>query len=550
MQPTLAESVQNAVETRAIIMTENAENRNSSGSFDIRDHIDKLTPAEEKGRYICPVCGGKNFLIHPKKGAYKCFSNHCDSAAIRNAIAPLTPKAKREYRQRKHIPRTKSELDVNALNKAIHIELKVDEIFELVLKGLHTEGQAEVELATWCKEHGADKFAASKLLRERVKELKQAKEDAIERKPRLLREYELIRSKYGDQLRFNFLRKRIELNGQEFPVETAKVEFVIEHGLDLKSNRQDITDVTVKIAKQNTYSPVVDYLDRVAYQYGPSTAILEGIADRYFGTSTPIHQITLVKFLIGAVARAYNPGCKLDTALILQGAQGAGKSSFFRVLASQDWFDDSFSTSSDRDEKIKIHETWIVEWAELETLFKRKDIAQVKAFMSSQIDRVRPAYGKKTEEMRRASVFVGTTNQHDFLTDSTGNRRFWVVPIQKDIDIELLNKERDRIWAAAVASYKREVNWWLTKEEEATMGFLRQAFEYRDTWQDEIATFVNSLERVAIWEILETLFKIEKGQQTKQLQNRVRNCLLSLKWSPIPEPVWHLGKTCRVWVKQ
>ncbi|OUC16065.1 MAG: hypothetical protein B0A82_03545 [Alkalinema sp. CACIAM 70d] len=563
MQPTLAESVQNAVNSQEnaaflqenaafpheVIMTENAGNRNGSGSFNIHDHIDKLTPASKKGYYLCPVCGDDNFSVAKGRNAYRCHSNLCRKEDIRNAIAPLTPQAKREYRQRQSIPKTRTQLDLAAIDKSRHIELKVAEVFEQVLNGNNTEAESAVELATWCKEHGADKFTANKLFQEKVKELKKLKGDDDE-KPRLLKEYELIKSTFGDRLRFNSLFKHIELDGQEFPVDMAKIEFLVEHGLKLKSNRQDLTDATVKIAKLNTYNPIVEYLDRVAYQYGPSTAILEGIAERYFGTLTPIHQITLVKFLIGAVARAYNPGCKLDTALILQGAQGTGKSSFFRVLASEPWFDDSFGNASDKDERLKLHQAWVIEWAELETLFKRKDIAQVKAFITTQTDKVRPPYGRVTETMRRGSVFVGTTNQSDFLTDSTGNRRFWVISTQKDIDIERLTQERDRIWAAAVALYKLEVAWWLSKDEESAMAGERKNYEYHDIWEEEIADYVEGKTVVSIPEILENRFKISPDRHERKLSNRVRDCLLKLGWEINTTTARHLGKPAKVWTKK
>lgn len=559
----LAESLQNAVNSQEnatfsqenaafpheVIMTENAGNLNGSGSFNIHDHIDKLTPASKKGYYLCPVCGDDNFSVAKGKSAYRCHSNLCRKEDIRNAIAPLTPQAKQEYRARKSRPKTVKEKDKDAQLESAMVEAKVQELFRMVESGSFTPAQANVDLGAWCKQHGHDKYSASRLLQESLKVLKDAKGDSDE-KPRLLKEYELIKSTFGDRLRFNTLFKHIELDGEEFPVDMAKINFLVDHDLKLKSNRQDLADATVKIAKLNTYNPIVEYLNRVAYQHGPSIKILEGIAERYFGTLNPIHQAVLVKFLIGAVARAYNPGCKLDTALILQGAQGTGKSSFFRVLASEPWFDDSFGNSSDKDERLKLHQAWFIEWAELETLFKRKDIAQVKAFITTQSDKVRPPYGRVTETMRRGSVFVGTTNQSDFLTDSTGNRRFWVISTQQSIDIERLTQERDRIWAAAVAYYKMDVPWWLTKDEESAMAEERKNYEYHDIWEDEIADYVEFKTVVSIPEILENRFKISLDRHERKLSNRVRDCLVKLGWEQHPKAARHLGKPAKVWTKK
>jgi len=112
----------------------------------------------------------------------------------------------------------------------------------------------------------------------------------------------------------------------------------------------------------------------------------------------------------------------------LQSPQGWQKSQFLKKLAG-DWFDDSFGAMSDKDERLKLHSAWILEWAELETVFKRKDVAATKAFLSCASDSIRPPYGRETVKMLRPSIIVGTTNETEFLSDTTGNRRFWVVPV-------------------------------------------------------------------------------------------------------------------------
>lgn len=230
----------------------------------------------------------------------------------------------------------------------------------------------------------------------------------------------------GNRLRFNTLKKRVELDGEEIDVGTARTVLNIHY--DFKSaTKVEFPEILVEAAKKHSYSPVVEYLDRVYSEHSSDTSILENLAWRYFGQTDPIYNTMLVRTLIAAVARAYQPGCKVDTALILQGKQGAEKSTFFKVLAGGDeYFTDSFGNSSDKDERLKIHEVWFCEWAELETVFRRRDVASTKAFLSSSVDLVRPPYGRTTQKMERCSIFVGTTNQDEFLSDSTGNRRFWI----------------------------------------------------------------------------------------------------------------------------
>jgi predicted P-loop ATPase len=531
-------------------MTEEAVKVNSSESFDIRDHVDKLTPSgKKKGKYLCPICGDDNLGINPKDGSYQCWSNHCDTVKILKAIVPADPTAKREYRIQKSKPRSAKEKNKAAHGDALAIQAEVNHVLEIIQSGSYTQAEGLTALAAWCKQHGHDVYSASQQLKEKLKTLKEIKGDDDE-KPRLLKEYETLQSKFGDRLRFNTLFKQVELDGEPFDASTAKIEFIIAHGMKLKSPRDDIGDITVRIAKQQQYNPVAEYLDRVYGQYGRDTQVLEDFADRYFGTDNPIHQTVLCRFLIGAVARAYQPGCQFDNALILQGHQGAGKSSFFRILASEPWFDDSLGNASDKDERLKLHRAWFIEWAELETLFRRKDIAQVKAFMTTKIDLIRPPYGRSIEALKRGSIFVGTTNQQDFLTDSTGNRRFWVIPTTKDIDIKQLRQERDRIWAAATALFKNGVAWWLTKDEEAEIALEREAYESEDPWLEDVAIFCEHKEQVAIWEILQTVFEIEKGHHDRRLSNRVRDCLIKLGWiQKTHKTVKHLGIASKVWIK-
>ena len=145
-----------------------------------------------------------------------------------------------------------------------------------------------------------------------------------------------IRSKYRDRLKLNKLQQKIELDGKEILLEEAYLLLADLDGIDCTKTKA--SDIFAKVATENEYSPVITYLDTVAKSITPLS--LENLATRYFGTNNPIYDIFLKRTLIAAVARAYPPGCKHDTTLVLQGKQGAGKSSFFNTLGG-DWFDDS-----------------------------------------------------------------------------------------------------------------------------------------------------------------------------------------------------------------
>lgn len=192
----------------------------------------------------------------------------------------------------------------------------------------------------------------------------------------------------------------------------------------------------------------------------------------------------------------------------------------------------------------------MIEWAELETVFKRKDISAVKAFMSTRIDRLRPPYGRSVEFFKRASVIVGTTNEQEFLSDSTGSRRFWVVPVTKPINRNELNQERDLIWAAAVDLYRKGEPWWLSDDEELLISDERQQFEMHDPWHDHIADYVEFLDEVSGSEILENVVKLSLDRFDRSSYMRVAAILKRLGWAQHKHPITRRGKRERVWRKE
>ena len=284
------------------------------------------------------------------------------------------------------------------------------------------------------------------------------------------------------------------------------------------------------------------------HQRHSDSSILDGLAERYFGCKHLIYNTFLKRTLIAAVARILQPGAKVDTSLILQGKQGLCKSSFFKTLAGADYFDDSLGTISDKDEKLKLHQTWFAEWAELESVLKRKDMAATKAFLSSSVDVVRPPYGKQAIRMKRQSIIVGTTNQEQFLSDTTGNRRFWIVPVAQPINLERLKNERDLIWGAAVELYQAHEQWWLTPTEEKLAQNLARDYQTSDPWQSRIEAFLVEwrITTVTTSEILTSCLEIDLGRQSRRDEMRVADCLKRLGWQSTRKA--HLGRRRRVWV--
>lgn len=362
---------------------------------------------------------------------------------------------------------------------------------------------------------------------------------------RLAKRYRRIEDKMQGRLRWNQLKGMVELDGQPAELDALRMYLALKHNIDIPE--ADCTQIVMHLAKQQSFNPVAEYLKNIAQVYQPDSALLDGLALKYLGSESILHAAYIRKTLISAVARALSPGCKVDTVCILSGQQGVGKSTFWKILAGEDNFDDSVGSVSDKDERLKLHKSWMIEWAELETVFKRKDISAVKAFITTQIDQLRPPYGRTVMEFQRPSIIVGTTNFDNFLSDSTGNRRFWVIPISIDaIPLDELAKERDRIWAAAVHAYLSGEHWGLPAELRAAAIEDAEQFANTDAWEEPVLNYVEGLESVTVGKILSNAIRLDLGQQDKRSEMRVADILKGHGWRSGRKVV--LGKKLRIWL--
>src|SRR5688572_24089947 len=142
--------------------------------------------------------------------------------------------------------------------------------------------------------------------------------------------------------------------------------------------------------------------------------------ETYFGVTRGAYAALVgSKFMISAVARIVQPGCKVDTMPILEGPQGIGKSRAVRALAGQEWFADTALDFDSKDAAQCLQGKWLYEIGELAS-FNRTEANRIKAFVSSQSDNLRPSYGRRNVDFPRQCVFVGTTNDGKYLTDTTG----------------------------------------------------------------------------------------------------------------------------------
>lgn len=296
-----------------------------------------------------------------------------------------------------------------------------------ILGNLITKAKAIVRIVIWDLElgkgcddfivaHGADEFEAvmdnTKPYSQWLKELEEQFKPKTQKggggdDKDILKE---IEARFSARLRLNRLTGEVELEGQ--PIRVDEFYITLRRQLGLKASKQLTIDLVMQLARENEYSPVAEDLEQVYQQYGDSTvSLLDNMASRYLGTNEQLYNIYIRRTLIGAVARALNPGCKMDTALILQGKQGYLKSTFFNTLAGK-WFDDSLGdAASNKDERLKLRASWLLEWSELERAFSKRSTSDVKAFMSCRVDNLRVPYGRTVEAFPRHCILVGTSNR-------------------------------------------------------------------------------------------------------------------------------------------
>lgn len=218
--------------------------------------------------------------------------------------------------------------------------------------------------------------------------------------------------------------------------------------LDFRATSAAIKSEIIAIAHEQTYHPIVDYLDGLVWDGNPR---LDNMLRDYAGADdTDINREFGAKFLIAGVRRVRQPGVKFDTMLVFEGNQGTGKSSFAETLAvHSDWFCGSLSLKSDDKTKAELLAgAWIVEVQEMDGI-RKASTHELKRFLSTRRDKYRRAYGRDARTYPRQCVIVGSTNDQKYLFDQTGNRRFWPVRAGT-VQLDKLREDVDQLWAEAV----------------------------------------------------------------------------------------------------
>lgn len=312
-----------------------------------------------------------------------------------------------------------------------------------------------------------------------------------------------------------------------------------DYGLN---NRNDYFDALKNVAMRNKFHPVRDLLNSLQWD---GQEHIRGLLPDYLGVEDTEYTYQVWRlWMLGAISRIFQPGCKFDYTVIFQGRQGLGKSTFLQLMALNDaWFNDSLDSLDSDKSAQSLMGSWIIELAELKSLARTAGgVDSVKRFLTATQDKYRVPYERRADIFLRQSVFAGTTNKNDFLQDETGNRRFLIVqtgvnePKKNLFDSEAMSDIK-AAWAEAVHIYKTENPKLLLPESCRKQAEELQAESMSDDGKlGIIQEYLSDKYRTCVIEVWQKALG-EQGRPAKWQASEISNIILGLpEWERIPNP--------------
>lgn len=310
-----------------------------------------------------------------------------------------------------------------------------------------------------------------------------------------------------------------------------------------------------QVARENSFHPVKRYLESI--KWDGKRRLATWLKD-YMGAEGDSRYLrdVGVKTLVAAVARIYRPGVKFDQMTIFEGFQGAGKSTTCRILAGPEWFSDSLGDIESKDVINNMRGKWIIEVGELRDM-NRSAANTFKAFLSKETDTARLAFARREGDYPRQCIFIGSTNDQEYLKDETGGRRFWPVKIG-NIDTDKLRTDRDQLWAEAVYLFHNDEPLWITDKEVLAIAKEEQNSRYMvDQIQDDISETIKSAVHgfdlkdeftfADLWKAMNHNSPTVKPPDNL-MQSRIKKSLLAMGYKRIQKRIGDWRDRQRIWV--
>ena len=305
-----------------------------------------------------------------------------------------------------------------------------------------------------------------------------------------------------------------------------------------------IVEATNYVAEINGHNPLTSWLNKSVWDGVPRMD--EWLVRACGGEDNKLNREIGRRWLIQCIARAMEPGCKADCVLILVGPQGARKSTTFRILGSPEYFCDTPMDIGSSNAYMQIHRAWIYEVAELDSIRRARN-SSTKAFLSAQEDTFRLPYARQTVTLKRHTVFCGTTNKAEFITDETGSRRYWPIQVGK-MDTDWTEHNRSQLWSEAVVAYKNGEKWYLENETQEELDKQSSDFRQFDPWYEIVDRYVRSNGlNLSTTDLMEQGLKLEKYQMTRAAEMRVGDIMRQLGFDRVRRRVF--GDRKYIWIE-
>lgn len=301
----------------------------------------------------------------------------------------------------------------------------------------------------------------------------------------------------------------------------------IQHSMRLhKFNVMLVSSAAIHAARRNSRNSLTDYLDGL--QWDGIERLETWLTDILGCDQNEYTMAVAVNWPISMVARAYVPGCKVDTMPVLEGAQGMAKSTFLEVLGDP-WYGSIPTGFGDKDFLQAIQGHWLVEIPDM-AAFSRREQGQILATMAIRKDIYRASYGRHTVTHPRVTVFGATSETDDYLQDMRGRRRYW--PLRcREINLDALRAQRDQIFAEARDRYRNGAKWYVMPDSADEEQTQRAA---PDLWTDRVIDYCTDLagQRIAVTSsrILSDAIELPLAKQTDAEKRRIARIMRENGW--------------------
>jgi len=295
--------------------------------------------------------------------------------------------------------------------------------------------------------------------------------------------------------------KPLKLNGRildgvidDLIIREIRVYIATKYKIDYK--KTDIADMLEVVAGEYSYNPLKVYLEdceseyrQLVNQYDPFDILKHylNIKDDEY------NRIIMDLFFRGAIAKVFNPSIKFDFVLDLTGRQGVGKTQFFEGLFTHKYFT-TVETFTDKDDKARMVRNWCVFDDEM-VASKKASFSELKKFITETKLEFRPPYASSDRRLPKSFIIVRATNDHDYLNDLTGERRFLVAEVHKDTAYKgrkWTEKDRRSFWGAMVVAWKSNQSLTLTDEQEKLVNDVRSRYKFVDEIDEDVDRYLNT----------------------------------------------------------